>query len=434
MKNMMTLLLLLMGFNLTAANPFPARTVTIKNNTGYTLNEVVFRKAGVGDWSETLLKSDALEDGEQIKITIPDAGPDNCLFDIGSASYEEIGLEWVIENADVCKTRVFTFDEDNFVEYDSAPEQDVVSENSGSSIQVTNTVGETIFYLFVRPAGTSSWSGDLLAGAGSDLYTFQDDETGNLVIPGLGNGTCRFDFKATALDESKILSLVNNVDLCNNPSVTFRKTSNTGQGGNTNQGNTGSAVTGTINIANKLGETVFYLYFRKSGTSDWGSDLLKTAGQELYTFQDGERGQLRIPNLSRNNCKFDIKATALDENKILVDARNVDLCTMNDIELVPKNNANNGGQEVKVTNNIGETIFYLYARKSGTSDWGEDLLATAGEVLYTFQDKETGSLSIPGFSRSACKFDFKATALDKSKVLKTLNNVDLCRNPNVTFR
>jgi len=418
------------------ANPvWPARTITIKNDTGYEIHEVSARQSGTVDWSETLMKTEALADGEQIKITIPDAGSDNCNFDLFATSFDEIGLEWIIEDADVCKTRVFTFDESNFS--DAAPAQETVS---GNSIQVTNSVGETIFYLYVRPSGSGQWSGDLLAGAGQDLYTFQDGETGDLAIPGLGDGTCRFDFKATALDESKVLSTVNNVDLCNSPSVTFRK------GNAQNNNNAAQSVTGTITIANKLGETVFYLYTRKSGSSDWGNDLLKTAGEELYTFQDGESGQLRIPGLSRNNCKFDLKATALDQTKVLVDARNVDLCAMNNIELVPKDNSGNSdnqendnqdsdsGNAINVSNQIGETIFYLFVRKSGSSDWGEDLLANAGEVLYTFQNGETGSLNIPGLSRSTCKFDFKATALEKTKVLKTLTKVDLCRNPSVTFR
>lgn len=432
MKHLITIFLLFTAsMTLLQANPvLPARTITIKNDTGYEINEVSARQRGTVDWSETLMKTEALADGDQIKITIPDAGPDNCNFDLFATSFDEIGLEWIIEDADVCKTRVFTFDESNFS--DAAPEQDTTS---GNSIQVTNGVGETIFYLYVRPSGSGQWSGDLLAGAGQDLYTFQDGETGDLAIPGLGDGTCRFDFKATALDESNVLSIVSNVDLCNNPSVTFRK----GNAQNTN--NAAQNVTGTITVSNKLGETVFYLYTRKSGSNDWGNDLLKTAGQELYTFQDGESGQLRIPGLSRNNCKFDIKATALDQTKVLVDARNVDLCTMNNIDLVLKDNSenndnqdSNSGNAINVSNQIGETIFYLFVRKSGSSDWGEDLLAGAGETLYTFQNGETGSLNIPGFSRSTCKFDFKATALEKTKVLKTLTNVDLCRNSSVTFR
>ena len=403
--------------------------VTIENNLGETIFYLRARPAGASDWGEDLLDQDGntntVSDGDSFKVNIPGLGGNRCMFDLQASGLSDRGEIKVLQNVNLCNSNEVTF---------GASDGNKVADNSSpdGKITVSNNAGETIFYLYARQSGSNDWGEDLLKDAGQELYTFQDGETGSLKIPGLSRSNCKFDFKATRLDGT-VITETRNLNLCNDDRVNFTASGNSN---NNNSGNTN----GSITVSNSAGETIFYLYARKSGSgSDWGEDLLKDAGEDLYTFQDGETGTLKIPGLSRSNCKFDFKATRLD-GSVIEEASGLNLCnnpayTFSSNGSVNNNNNNSGsGSPISVTNNVGETIFYLYARPSGSNDWGTDLLKDAGDDMYTFQDNESGTITIPGLGDGNCRFDLKATALDETNVLAQVNGVNLCSSTSLTFR
>lgn len=441
---------------------------TVENKTGETIFYVYARPKGDPDWGADLLdlegETNTISDGESYTLRLPLLSTSNCLFDVQIKGLSDRGEIKTYQQIDLCENETVTFSKTGRtpklqkrttpLETEEVIPPPVISAD-GEQIVVTNNTGETIFYLYARKAGTDDWGNDLLENAGEALYTFQNEESGSLVIPGLGSGNCKFDLKGTRLNESEILSTKYNVDLCRNTKIIF--TLNDGVTPATpDEPETPDEPTedgDTITITNQVGETIFYLYARKSGAETWSRDLLADAGDDLYTFQDQETGDLKIPGLRSDNCRFDLKATRLDENQVLSTKNNVDLCRNNNItftldpgvtpapeddnsdpEPTPNEPVAVDGDPITITNASGETIFYLNVRPVGTQEWGEDLLENAGEDLYTFQDGETGTLRIPGLKAGNCRFDLRGTRLDDTRSeISRINNVDLCRNSTVRF-
>ncbi len=75
-------------------------------------------------------------------------------------------------------------------------------------MEVRNSTGETLFYLYARPAGTTTWSEDLLDG---DAYTMSDGESGQITLP--RSRTCLYTFRGTDLSATKQVVLTD-VDVC----------------------------------------------------------------------------------------------------------------------------------------------------------------------------------------------------------------------------
>lgn len=97
------------------------------------------------------------------------------------------------------------------------PACSVLGKKDGGSppetLQVRNASGETLFYVYARPSGTSEWGSDLLAG---DSYTMSDGETGTVRLP--RSRSCLYDFRGTNLRAEK-QAVVSDVNVCRTPTV-----------------------------------------------------------------------------------------------------------------------------------------------------------------------------------------------------------------------
>ncbi len=97
------------------------------------------------------------------------------------------------------------------------PACSVLGKKDGGSppetMQVRNASGETVFYLYARPSGTSEWGSDLLSG---DSYTMSDGKTGTVTLP--RSRSCMYDFRGTNLRAEKQV-VVPNVNVCRTPTV-----------------------------------------------------------------------------------------------------------------------------------------------------------------------------------------------------------------------
>lgn len=83
-------------------------------------------------------------------------------------------------------------------------------------------------------------------------------------------------------------------------------------------------------------------------------------------------------------------------------------------------------EKLTVLNESGETLFYLYARPSGSQEWSGDLLK---DEAYTMSDGERGTITLPT-SRS-CTYDFRGTDLSASKEY-VATRFDVCKNRTLT--
>jgi len=72
----------------------------LKNKTGYQIDEVYVSKHSSDDWGKDIMGSDALADGESVKIVFPHGGG-ACHFDIKVKYHDSDTAEW--GNVDLCQ-------------------------------------------------------------------------------------------------------------------------------------------------------------------------------------------------------------------------------------------------------------------------------------------------------------------------------------------
>ena len=89
---------LLAGFGVSHAND---ADFTLKNKTGYQIDEVYISRHSSANWGSDRMGSDALADGESVDINFPH-GNGACAFDIKVKYHDDDSTaEW--GNVDLCK-------------------------------------------------------------------------------------------------------------------------------------------------------------------------------------------------------------------------------------------------------------------------------------------------------------------------------------------
>ncbi len=82
------------------------RSVTIVNNSGYTMTNFYGSNTGANTWQEDILGQDTLPSGSQVSVNFDDA-TGYCMFDF-KAVFED-GDELVREKVNVCEIGTFTY-------------------------------------------------------------------------------------------------------------------------------------------------------------------------------------------------------------------------------------------------------------------------------------------------------------------------------------
>ena len=82
------------------------RSVTIVNNTGYTMTNFYGSNTGANTWQEDILGQDTLPSGSQVSVNFDDE-TGYCMFDF-KAVFED-GDELVREKVNVCEIGTFTY-------------------------------------------------------------------------------------------------------------------------------------------------------------------------------------------------------------------------------------------------------------------------------------------------------------------------------------
>lgn len=132
-------------------------------------------------------------------------------------------------------------------------------------------------------------------------------------------------------------------------------------------------VGGTIQILNNTGYPIYHLYIAPSDASDWGNDLLGPAEAIANgaTYDTGIRPGSGI---------YDIWCVDSDGDSyykwdVSFQRSNVVEFTFMDVNLGGMAIGSiNWAPTIKITNNTGFTIYYLYMAPTSHSRWGDDLL------------------------------------------------------------
>ena len=284
-------------------------------------------------------------------------------------------------------------------------------ENRGSSIQIANRTGYTVYYAYVSPATSDSWGPDRL-GTGV-LFSGQ-----NLTVSALDFSSSD-SYDIMLIDEDNDTYSMRNIRLSPNQTVEFTLSHMDTDAAASNWAQTDQ----TITIANRTGYTAFYVYVSPRSSDSWGTDLL---GSDVL--QDGQ--SIRVPLPQNTDNQYDVR---------LVDS-DMDTYTKSNINIRPDQTVEftfsdfDGGsaastsqtvsptnQTITIANRTGYAIWYVYVSPTSSDSWGADLLGS--EIL-----SDGNSIRVPLPQNTNNQYDIRVVDSDGDSYTKMGINV----NPNQT--
>ena len=122
--------------------------VEVTNNTGYTIYYLYVSNTSSGEWEEDVLGSDVLSDGETVRVNVKQA--ESEYFDIRAV--DEDDDSYTLWNVDIASRDVaFTL-----------ADLDGSSSSFDGYVEVANTTGYDIHYLYVSNSESDKWEEDVL--------------------------------------------------------------------------------------------------------------------------------------------------------------------------------------------------------------------------------------------------------------------------------
>jgi len=163
-------------------------SITIVNNTGYTVYYVYISPSDSDYWGQDRLDSDQIiRNGNSVTLRLPYPSSEVSRYDIrltdsDGDTYTKMNV-LLTANARI----VFTFDD---FDRSSAPAQ------SNPSITIVNNTGYTVYYVYISPTTHTSWGNDRL---GSD-QVLRNGNYVTLRLPYPLSEVSRYDIRLTDLD------------------------------------------------------------------------------------------------------------------------------------------------------------------------------------------------------------------------------------------
>ena len=175
-------------------------------------------------------------------------------------------------------------------------------QRSGSSINIANRTGYTIYYIYVSPATSDSWGTDRL---GSNvLMTGRSFQVSSLDL------SPRNLYDILIIDEDSDTYTFYDISLSPNQTIEITLDDlddrNTTTSGRINASPTTFAASNDfVTIVNNTGYTIYFVHISPSSSTSWGQDLL---GSDVL--RDGE--SVRVPLPQNQNNLYDIQLTDSD--------------------------------------------------------------------------------------------------------------------------
>ena len=181
----------------------------------------------------------------------------------------------------------------------------------------------------------------------------------------------------------------------------------------------------SINIVNKTGYTIYYIYLSPSDSDRWGADRLGS-----NVLRNGN--SFTVSSLSLNNNLYDIRL--IDEDDDTYTLRNVRLnpnqtieFTIGNLDIRPSTASNNSNlPTIRIINRTGYTVYYVYVSPNNSDYWEEDVLGS--DVLRNGQSV-TVRLPYPLSIRN--RYDIRIIDLDGDTYTKW--NVQITTNSSIEF-
>ncbi len=172
-------------------------SVTVANNTGYTIEYLYISSNTSDSWEDDVLGRQVLKDGNTFNLSLPENGT----YDFKAVDEDEdTYIKW---NVIVRGNTTITFTMDDFEVEDGGldeSEQPYTTTSTPSSSQtwvtVSNQTGYEIYYLYASPAEADGWGRDILG----ESSTLANGKEVRVILP---TGPGDFDFRAKDKDDDE---------------------------------------------------------------------------------------------------------------------------------------------------------------------------------------------------------------------------------------
>lgn len=188
-----SLMTLLLSQALFAFDPEELNKVTFKNSTSRTITSIFFAPSDSGDWGPELLGAETTLDARASRsflIHYPNATGAFDIMAIDENGKTLVLMGFVMEDG---KEAVVNFTAKNMKE--DMPELEFMTVN------VKNSTGYDLYYLFLSPADSEAWGADVL----DETSTLDKGKTISLLVPASGSAV---EYNVMASDEDGDLYLI----------------------------------------------------------------------------------------------------------------------------------------------------------------------------------------------------------------------------------
>jgi len=286
-----------------------------------------------------------------------------------------------------------------------------LSAQQNPSITIANNTGSTIWYVYFKSTASSEWGQDRLAS--DQIISIGQSVT--LQLPYPINVVNRYDMRLKDSDENEYIKM--NVTVASNSRIEFSRSDLNSRNTTMQEEHIGPPIT----IVNKTGYTANTVYISSNASGSWGSNRL-TGNQ---TLRNDQSISLRLPYPIDVVNRYDIRLKDTDDDTYT--KMDVRVSANSRIEFTFDDFDRSTPPSITIVNNTGYSVFWVYFRRAGSSNWGSDRLASD----QTISNGESVSLQLPYPINEVSRYDIRLE--DKDNDTYTKMNVTVSANSRITF-
>jgi len=357
-------------------------TITIKNNTGYTINGIYIKESTATDWGSELIGwSSNLSNGASRGFTLSKSLSANNVYDFrlqsstGSYSFRKYMVT-------VSNNMTVTFSTNDLNDGGNLP-----------SITIQNRSGVSFNSVYIKPSASSDW--------GTSFGLISNNSNSSYSIPIPPSSFTIFDIQARSINPTNTYTR-NNITISNGMILTYTSA------------DSDSSLIGSLIIVmqNNTGYTINGIYIKESTATDWGSELI---GWSSDLSNGASRTFPLSKSLSDNNVydfRLQSSTGSYSFRKYMVTVSNGMIITFT------TNDLNDGSNlpTITVQNRSGVAFNSIFIKPSVSSDWGTS--------FGSLSNNSNGSVTIPIPPSSYTTFDIQARSTNPANTY-TKNDVTI---------
>ncbi|GBU28300.1 hypothetical protein R84B8_01858 [Treponema sp. R8-4-B8] len=363
-------------------------TITIKNNTGYSVNGINIKKSTSTSWGDNLCGWYSLDDGTTRQFTLSQSLSANKEYDFilqsSSGGYSFRKYKVTVSNG---MTIAFT----------------VSDINDGSDlprITIQNRTGVAFNGCYIKPSSSSDWGGS--------FGEISNNSDRSVTIPIPPSSYKKFDIQTRSSNPTNTYTM-SDITVSDGMVLTYTNV-------NSDTSLIGSPV---IVIENKTSYSVSGIYIKKTTSTNWGDNLCG-----WYNLDDGTSRTFTLSQALSANSEYDF---VLQSSSGGYSFRKYKVTVSNGMIIPFTTNDLNDGSDlpgITIQNRTGVAFNGCYIKPSSSSDWGES--------FGTISNNDGRSVTIPIPPSSYTVFDLQMRSSNPTNTF-TMSNITVSAGMVLTY-